>query len=270
MLALYMKPTKQGHFDEWTGTPELLLRGFGPGRVELRGCTLTSSDWTYRKARELLFYLASNPPKTKEQIGVALWPDVSEAQLHDQFRITLHHLRRALGSPDWVLYQDEVYVFNRGLPYWFDVEAFEFHLSVAQLAVERPDQGTLPAGDYFDRAISLYSGDFLEHTEAEWCGLRREELLRMYLEALLAWGKLLVDAGECTHAAEIYRCAIAKDGYLEAAHRGLMRCLARQGELGQALRQYQSLAELLRTELNAGPAPETLALHERLRRGEPI
>jgi two-component SAPR family response regulator len=255
-------------FDEWTETPKLLIRAFGPGHVELQGRALTSSDWTYSKSREMLFYLLSNPPRTKEKIGLALWPDASTAQLHDYFRISLYHLRHALGSPDWVLHEDGLYAFSRAQPYWYDVEAFEFHLSVAQLAPEGAAAPPHLSGDHLDRAASLYSGDFLDGTESEWSQLIREDLLRKYLQALVAWAGLLFQAGEYPQASEIYRRAIAKDGFLEAAHRGLMRCYAHQGELGQALRQYRSLAALLQAEFNAPPDLETVDLYESLRRGE--
>jgi DNA-binding SARP family transcriptional activator len=260
---------QRDQFDEWTETPELLIRAFGRGRVELNGRALASSDWTYTKARELVFYLICNPAKTKEQIGLALWPDASIAQLHNHFRITLHSLRRAFGRPEWVLHEGGFYAFNRSMPYWFDVEAFESHLTLAQLALDGTTAPPRLAADYLDRATSLYDGDFLDGAEAEWCQVLREDLLQKYLWALVARGGLFFDAGEYVQATEVYRRAIAKDDYLEAAHRELMRCLARQGELGQALRHYQSLVSLLNEELNAPPAPETVALYERLRRGEP-
>lgn len=49
-----------------------------------------------------------------------------------------------------------------------------------------------------------------------------------------------------------------------------MRCYARQGELGQALRQYQQLRQLLRSELDIDPSAETTLLYGRLRRGDDI
>jgi two-component SAPR family response regulator len=218
----------------------------------------------------MLFYLLCHPPRTKEQIGLALWPDASTAQLHDYFRITVYHLRKALGSPDWVLFEDGLYAFNRALPYWYDVEVFEFHLSVIQMTAEGAAAPPHIAGDHLDRAAGLYIDDFLNGTESEWCLLIREDLFRKYLQALLTSADLLSEAGVYVRAVEIYRLAIAKDSYLEAAHRGLMRSLAQQGELSQALRHYQSLARLLHDELDAPPAPETVALYECLRCGDQI
>jgi DNA-binding SARP family transcriptional activator len=86
----------------------------------------------------------------------------------------------------------------------------------------------------------------------------------------VARGGLHFEASKYVYAEEVYRQAIAKDGYLEAAHRGLMRCYARQGELSQALRHYQSLAALLQEECNAPPDPETVDLYESLCRGKPF
>ena len=75
--------------------------------------------------------------------------------------------------------------------------------------------------------------------------------------------------GRYAEAAEHYRQALKRHD-LESAHRELMRCYARLGEVGQALRHYQTLADRLRDELKATPAPETQALYERLRRGETV
>jgi hypothetical protein len=84
----------------------LRIFALGPGRVERDEHDLAPSEWTYVKSRELLFYLLSHPSRTKEQIGLALWPDASNAQLRSSFHRTLHHLRRALGEGGWILFED--------------------------------------------------------------------------------------------------------------------------------------------------------------------
>jgi DNA-binding SARP family transcriptional activator len=106
--------------------------------------------------------------------------------------------------------------------------------------------------------------------EGEWFLLRREELRRKYLDALLNLGQLLGARGDYAHAAECYRRAIEKDEVLEEAHRELMRCYARLGERGQALRHYQTLEQLMRDELGSAPAAESVTLFQRLKRGEEV
>jgi len=80
--------------------PELRIFALGPARVERGEHALTPSQWGYAKPKELLFYLLSHPPRTKEQIGLALWPEASSSQLRSSLHRTLHHLRKALGRPE--------------------------------------------------------------------------------------------------------------------------------------------------------------------------
>ncbi len=246
----------------------LRLFALGPGRVVRGDDTLTSSDWGYAKVKELLFYMLGARSRTKEQIGLAFWPDASSEQVRGSFHDTLYRLRQALGRPDWIRFERGSYVFNRSLDYWYDVEAFETALAHAhQHQASAPDQAMQALED----AFRLYQGDFLEDALAgEWYVLPREELRRKYLEALLLLGRLHVAQGHDAQAADTYRQAIARDRYLEAAHRELMRCYARLGERGQALRHYEALAEWMRDELGVSPAPETALLVEQLRRGEQL
>jgi DNA-binding SARP family transcriptional activator len=251
-------------------TAGLCVFALGPARVEKGGRPLTSSpDWIL-KPRELLFYLLCHPEgRTKEQIGLALWPDASTAQLRSSFHDTVFRLRRALGAKEWIVFEKGRYAFNRSLKYFFDVEAFEENLSEARrLRSESPEQ----AIRHLQNVVDLYGGDFLEDlaAEGEWATERQEMLSREYGEALLLLGGLLSAQERHAEAAEAYRKAIAHDGLLEEAHRELMRCQAAMGERGRALRHYEELVGLLDEELGASPAPETRALHERLRAGEEV
>ncbi|MDE3089910.1 MAG: bacterial transcriptional activator domain-containing protein, partial [Chloroflexota bacterium] len=249
---------------------ELRIFALGATRVYRGERELASSDWKYNKARELLFYLLCHSSTTKEHIGVAVWPDASPAQLRSNFRVTLYYLRRALGSPEWVLFEEEQYTFNRELAprYWFDVDAFETDLEAARrFEVKDPTR----AIQHLKQAAQLYQGEFMgDWAEGEWYLPRREELQQKYIAGLMLWGQLLFADERYADAAEVYRKAVAQDNYLEAAHRELIRCYARQGDRGQALRQYQSLVNLMREELGASPAPGTQLLYQRLQRGEEV
>lgn len=248
--------------------PELHISALGLPRVCRGEREITSSDWKYAKTREMFFYLLCYPARTKEQIGLALWPDASDAQLRNNFRVAMYHLRHALGRSEWILFENECYTFNRALPYWFDVETFEFNTNEARKFQANTAAQAIP---YLEEAIRLYRGEFLEGWNAgDWHCQRRQELERQYLNALLMLGGLYFAQTQYAQAADVYRKAIVVDGYLEIAHRELMRCYARLGECGQALRHYQGLVELLRDEVGASPAPETQALHSQLREGKAV
>jgi two-component SAPR family response regulator len=91
------------------------------------------------------------------------------------------------------------------------------------------------------RAVDLYRGDFLADLPGElWIDERRSALRQSYEHALLSLGGMHTAAGRLTEAVEIYLQVIGHDSLLETAHRELIRCYARLGEHGRALRHYQS------------------------------
>ena len=249
-------------------SPELRIFALGAAQVYRGERALAPSDWTYIKGRELLYYLLCHRPRTREQIGLALWPDASPAQLRSNLRATLYHLRRALGRSNWILFDGEHYAFNHSLPYWFDVEAFENALAEVQRAPSKPP---LQAVLSWETALSLYRGDFLEDVEVgDWSLLQREALRRRYLKALLIVGHARFVHEHYIRAASAFLQLLGHDSYHETAHRELMRCYARMGERGKALQHYQGLFAQMRTELGFAPDTATTDLYERLRRGEQV
>ncbi|WP_164928681.1 AfsR/SARP family transcriptional regulator [Gloeobacter violaceus] len=244
----------------------LRIYALGTASVYRGEYALTAADWTYARPRELFFCLLLRRFATKEQLGLALWPDASALQLRRSFHTTLHHLRRALGPSDWIVYEHQRYTFNRRLPYWFDVEEFEAHFAEGKRLESSAPERAIAC---FEAAAGLYEGELLEGMiQSEWCLQRREELHRRFVEALFALGQLLSTIGRSLQAADVYLRIVSCDNLLERAHRELMRCYACLGETGLALRQYQTLVHLLRRELDSPPAAETTRLFEELRRGE--
>ena len=249
-----------------TGADVLRIYALGRARVEREGSPLDSPDWTH-KPREMLYYLLSHPEgRTKEQVGLTLWPEASTSQLRSSFHDTVFRLRRALGAKEWVSFSKGRYTFARSLEYSFDAEDLEKNLSEAKsLRAESPEEAIV----HLQEAVGLYRGDFLEDfAVGEWALERQDELRRSYQEGLLMLGELLCGGERYAAAAEAYRKAIAHDRYLEEAHRGLMRSEALLGERGRALRHYEDLVGMLKEQLGASPAPETTNLYERLRADE--
>jgi len=252
-----------------SGTAELRLLALGTARAYRDGQLLTSSEWVYAKSRELLFYLLAHDARTKEQIGLDLWPEATPAQLRSRLAVTLHHLRHALGSPEWIIFDNGRYRFNRLLAssFWYDAEVLQTNLIRAQ---QMRATNQAEAIRLLEEAAESYQGNFLADMNAgDWYLGPRASLQRTYLEVLLSLGYVQFGAEHYASAAEAFRRAIVHDPYLEEAHRQLMRCYARMGELGQALRHYQMLADQMQSELQAQPAAETKELYERLRHGAP-
>lgn len=256
-----------------TPEPELHIFALGPTRVLVADRVLASADWTYTKSRELLFYLLAHSSATKEQIGLDLWPDASNDQLRSFFHSALHHLRRALGRPEWIRFEAGEYRFNHDLLFEYDVQLFQDLLGQAQAEARSISQPVSRAHAiaHLSAAADLWRGDFLADIDAgDWAIYRREELYKSFLDALMQLGELYFAEARYPEAAETYRRALSSDNFLELAHRGLMRCHARQGEAARAVQHYQDLSDLLKEELATVPSPETTLLYERIRRGDDI
>jgi DNA-binding SARP family transcriptional activator len=221
---------------------------------------VTAADWGYGKPRELLFLLATSSPMTREQLGVALWPDQSRQRLGNALHTALRELRRALGDPGWVLYVDGRYVFNISREHDCDVETFEQALVAARRA--QPASAALPD---LQRAIAAYGGDFLAGMAVgEWAQVRRDELRRSFEAALLATGRLHAAAGRHQPAVTAFRRAVAHEPLNETAHRELMGSWECMGETARAVQHFRELVELLREQVGVPPAAETTALYRRL------
>jgi DNA-binding SARP family transcriptional activator len=208
-----------------TPTGRLRLRMLGAATVHLGDRRLNAADFGYGKPRELLWLLASTPQRTKDQIGLALWPDLAGGQLRNAFHTALRDLRRALGDPGWVVFNAGAYALDRSRDQSTDLQEFEASLAAARRARPAPD--ALP---HLQRAIAAYGGDLLpEVVDVDWVDTRRGELRRVFSAALGAAGRLLATSGRYAEAAEVYRTAIEHDPLEESAHRHLMSCLIRLG-----------------------------------------
>jgi LuxR family transcriptional regulator, maltose regulon positive regulatory protein len=222
--------------------------------------TIAASDWTYSRARDLLFYLATEGAASREEISLVFWPDASPEQLRRNLGVTLHHLRKALGRNEWVIFDKEIYRFNRSLGHWYDVETFT--------ALHQQAQQSTTSILLLQQALALFQGEFLaDASVGEWYMPLRERLAQQYVELIFALAQRHWAAGDYSAAAAVYRQTISHDPYLEAAYRELMGCLAQMGERAQALRVYTELARMMKQEFASLPSPETQALYEHLRAG---
>ncbi|HKO57854.1 MAG TPA: BTAD domain-containing putative transcriptional regulator, partial [Thermoanaerobaculia bacterium] len=237
-----------------SAAPSLKVLALGPLEIWRDGRLLEAAAQSGR-SRELLLYLLSHPRGcTKEQIGAALWPDVDPARLRNNFHVTLHRLRKAVGS-DWVVTQGETYAIERkGLEY--DVDVFE-----KEARSREPEKVA--------HAIELYRGDFFANaTSGEWLDDLRDRLRDLYANALSILARTRVAAGDHAAAADVYRRIVELDDLDEEAARSLMTALARSGDPTAAQRTYKRLAEALRRELETEPEPMTSRLAAKIANGE--
>lgn len=242
----------------------LRVSALGPLQVSIGDRTVDAAAWGSARPRELLVYLLMHPEgKTKEQVGLVFWPDASAAQVRNNFHVTLHRLRKVLGTPNWVQLAGDRYRIDPAVIDELDVAEFEREVEATRRALVRG--GGSVDTSALERALARYRGDFLDgEPVGDWHLEHRDRLQRVYVDALMELGGRYVEEDRHAKAADAFRRVLARDDLHEEALRALMRSLAEAGERSQALRAYRHFATRLREELEAEPEEETLQLSEQL------
>lgn len=239
----------------------LSIQALGPARVSVAGKLLTLAEWQTQSVRDLFFYFLTLPgPASKEQIGAVLWPEVEEpARLRLRFKNEIYRLRRAVGKDTILLFENEQYAFNRGIDYEYDVEAFEAYLQQAQWNDEE-EQKIL----YYQKAMDMVHGPFLEDVEAVWVWPERERLNRACVSSALTLAALLKKNKRFDEALAACQRAIQLNPTYESAYREVMEIEALLGNRAGVARWYETCQETMRQELDLPVSPETQALYKRL------
>ena len=240
----------------------LIIRAFGRTQVKVGGKVLTMSDWQTQSVHDLFFYfLTTKEPLTKEQIGTVFWPEIEEpSRLKMRFKNDIYRLRRAVGS-EIILFENDLYSFNRSCDYEYDVEAFESLLLQSRITKDTKLQIEL-----LQRAVNLVNGHFLEDVYAAWVWPERERLNQMFLQTLLDLAELLKNANKFQEALAIYQRAIEHDPTFETAYLHAMNLHLQLKDRVGAIHLYDAYTEMMDRELDLPPSPEMETIYKRLTR----
>jgi len=227
------------------------------GRFELTGPD-GSIDLPNKKLAGLLAYLACTQPipQHREKLATLLWGSHFDTQARQNLRQALFRLRRVLGQ-DVLLGNGEEVSLAPG----------SIVCDAAQLeALTR--QGTRAS---LTQAVELYKSRLLvditvpEGAWSDWLDSERVRLEGIALDAMVKLGDLELQAGFSEQALAAANKAIAINNLREDAHRLAIRALAAAGRRADALKRYEHLVALLKSELDVEPDASTQVLVRSLR-----
>ncbi len=209
-----------------------------------------------RQRVALLALLAVEHPRplSRDKLVAALWPESGTDEARHLLRESLYILRSALGEDSVLSTGDDL----RLNPDRLACDLWEFDVAIAR-------------GD-FERAVGVYHGPFLSGfhlSDAEeferWADGERSRLARRYGHALEQLADRQMRDGYPLQAVEWWARLAGEDPLNSRVALRYMQALEAAGDRAGALRHASAHSQLLRTELDAAPEQEVVALAERLR-----
>ncbi len=234
----------------------------GPLAIECDGRRL-DAGLPGRQGRLLFAYLVVNRHRyiPRDEVAEALWREPDPAAVDARLNPLLSKLRRVFGA-DAIDGRSTLKLCLREA--WVDLEAAVDAIHRAESAIAQQDwpRSWGPALT----ALFVAERGFLPGEDAPWIDETRRQLTDVRLRALECYAAAGVGIGGTELAAavrashQLTRLAPLR----ESGYRYLMRALAAQGNLAEALDVYGQLSECLRDQLGVSPSPATRELYETL------
>lgn len=193
-----------------------------------------------------------------------LWPEPSEGDGQKALDITVHRLRKLLGSDDAVQVADRRVALNQKIV-WADAWAVEHALAplIAPVNAMEPEIRLLEAAA--PRVLALYRGHFLAgDAEEAWHIPIRNRLAGRFQRFAVRLGEHWESRRQWNRAFELYARAVELDPLAESFYRRQMLCLQAQGQRAEAIEVFRRCRHVLSVTLGVAPTAETEAVYRRL------
>lgn len=216
-----------------------------------------------RQGRLAFAFLTLNRHRvvTRDVLMEALWPEDMPALVDTALSALLSKLRRAI-APTSLEGRSELRLVLPGA--WVDVEAAleAIHRAEAATARRAWAEAWAPARV----ALHISRRGFFRRESAPWIEQQRQLLEDVERRALECIAESSLELGPTEHDSALRsgRDLVRLAPFRESGHRLLMRALAAEGNVAEALGVYEALRVILRQELGAAPSADTRALHREL------
>jgi DNA-binding SARP family transcriptional activator len=249
----------------------MTLASAAPTRIQLCGPTVVERHGERvegrlpgRQGRVLFAYLVLNRHRMvgRDELIDALWPGEPRTAGQTGLNPLISKLRRMLGPG--VIEGRTTLRMNLGSDCVVDVEAA---VAAAHRAESRLALGEWKAA-WGPSLVALFTAEreFLPGEDLPWVDQQRAELADIRLRALEAYAAAALGTGgtELPAAVRAGRRLVRLVPLRETGYQVLMRALAEQGNVAEALVVYSSLCTVLRDELGVNPSGPTRAIHRQL------
>jgi DNA-binding SARP family transcriptional activator len=216
-----------------------------------------------RQGRLLFTYLVVNRHRNlpRDELAEALWREPDPAAVDTRLNPLLSKLRRVFGA-EAVEGRSTLRLCLPEASVDLEAAAEAIHRAESSVAQEEWARAWGPALT----ALFVAERGFLPGEDAPWVDEIRHQLTELRLRALECYAAAGLGLGgtELAAAVRAGRQLTRLAPLRESGYRYLMRALAAQDNLAEALGVYGQLCGCLRDQLGVSPSPATRELHERL------
>ncbi len=198
----------------------------------------------YRKAEGLFYYLCVNNRISRNEAISILWAENNEVAARKNLRDAIYHIKKLFGNEILTLEGNTFIELNRSQ---------DIHIDLEEVTEEN--------------IVTQYKGEFLQYFYVRncyefenWLDEERERYARLYMKGLKEQIELC-SVRDKEFLEESGRILLQNQVWDEEIHREVMRKLAEAGQYQQAVKQYQSLSEMLEESLETEPEDETTKLY---------
>ena len=238
-------------------------------RIQLCGPTVVERDGVRldrrlpgRQGRVLFAYLVLNRHRltSREELVEAVWPGELPGAADVGLNALVSKLRKALGAE--LLDGRSSLRLQLGPTDRVDVEVATeaLHRAESRVALGQWASAWGPSL----AALFTSEREFLPGEDAPWIDEQRRQMDELRVHALEAYGAAALGTGgtELPAAVRAGRQLVRLVPLRETGYRALMRALAAQGNVAEALRVYSDLCEVLREQLGVSPGAASQAVYE--------
>jgi DNA-binding SARP family transcriptional activator len=200
-----------------------------------------------------LFWVEADPDKARSALNTAIW------------RIRKILDLGAPGTARHLITMGDDVILEKSQSMRIDTHALEIasrRLTSQPAALPDTEMQEISA------AVDGYVGPFLDGYDGEWVLQERERLHCLFVRSTFELMRTATIQGRYECALDFGRRVLAMDPLRESVQRNVMLLLVLNGQRVEAIRAYQRLVTLLRTELDIDPMPETKRLYEHILSGE--
>lgn len=240
---------------------ETYINGFGKFEVRnsLNGNPI---KWRTAKVEELFAYLLYHRGTIirKGEIIDSLWPECEPKTADNHLHMSVYNLKRALKKNNInisVKFSGGGYVMELDPAIDYDVAGFET-FTAKRRALAKDNIGE------FEKMVAVYQGDYLEGKDYLWCSPERTRLQKYFSELVKQVARYYIDAANCSKAEQILLRSIGYLPYDEDAYELLLNICSLQGDRVAMIKYYETIQDVLQSELGIEPRPSLKRLYESL------